>query len=51
MGKVTQIKQHLIKSILSVTFIYKNGLIHLCQMWLLDIQISNGTKMISEEQL
>lgn len=52
MVKVTQIKQHLIEpSILNITSIYKKGLIHLCLMWLLDIQISNATKIISEEQL
>lgn len=39
MVKVIHVKQHLIKhSILSITSIYKNGLIHSCQTWLLGIQ-------------
>lgn len=39
MVKVTHVLHHLIKhSVLSITSIYKNGLIHLCQMRLLDIQ-------------
>lgn len=37
--KVTHVKQCFIEhSVLSITSIYKNGLTHLSQMWLLDIQ-------------
>lgn len=39
MVKVTHVKQYFIEhSVLSISSIYKNGLIHLSEIWLLDIQ-------------
>lgn len=49
MVKVTHVKGHLIEhSVLSITSIYKNSLIHLCQMWLLDIQFFLTSPRLSQ---